>query len=75
MPQEIITRASESRLDRTKITKSLACIEKLYGQAKFDDAAKLGFLRIAVKEVEKLRAFVVVRAVTDYYTLRKAIKD
>lgn len=50
-PQEIITRASEARLDPTNLTKAFVGIEKLYGQARFDDADKLGFLCIAVKDM------------------------
>lgn len=61
---EVITCASEDRLDQQNLTKSLTDIEKLYVQAKFDDAANLGFFRIAVKEVEPMREFVVVRAAT-----------
>lgn len=50
-------------------------MEKLYGKAKFHDAAKLGFLCIYVKQVELLNALVVGWAATDYDTIGKAIKD
>lgn len=62
-------------MDSINLTKSLAKIENLYGQAKFDDAAKLGFLRIAFKDVEPLRGFVVAQAANNYDTLCKGIKD
>lgn len=73
--QEVITRASEARLDPNNLTKTIADIKKLYGQAKFDDATKLGFICMAVKDIGSLRVFLVMRAGTDYGELRKAIKD
>lgn len=62
-------------MNASNLTKSVVDIEKLYGQAKFYDAAKIQLLCITVKEIELFRAFAVVRAALDYATLRKDIKD
>lgn len=50
-------------------------MQKLYGNTKLDYAAKIGFLRTGVKEVEPLRASVVIWVATDYETFHKTIKD
>lgn len=73
--KEVITQASEALLDISNLKKSLSDIERLYVPAKFDYAAGLGFLQISVKEIEQLRAFVVVTGAQDYATLHKSIKD
>lgn len=73
--REILTCASEARLDPTNLTKSLADNEKLYGQAKFDEASKLGFFRTSIKEVELLSEFVKVRTENNYETHGKDITN
>lgn len=74
-PQEVITRAPEARLDSSNLTKYLADIEKLYGQADFDNEARIGFLCSSGKDIKPLRTFIVVRPQNDYKKLRKPSKD
>lgn len=70
-----ITRSSEASLKFTNSARSLTELDDLNGQTKFDEAEKLGFFRIPVKKVQQLREFVLVRATTECYSLRKAVTD
>ena len=71
----MIQRAKEAVLEENSLLESLATMDKLFDQVKFDDSAKFCFLCIAVMKIPQLATFAMYCGVTEYDMLVKSIKE
>ena len=72
-PEEKIRKAVSASLDASDLLHSLSGMDSLFHKAGFDDCAKFGLLRKAVKEFNDLVQFVTYQNPTTYETLKKSV--